>query len=712
MKNPTLLYNEGVLILKTLIIKCISRKYKINKDKVFVALNPTSLSFESSGLISIVGKSGSGKSTLINLIGGIDKPTDGEIYLNNKPYSSFKKKDWNRFYNEEIGIVFQQYNLCDELTVLTNVCLPLLIKGYDKKEAEKIAIETLNKVGIKDTHYNSVASTLSGGEQQRVCIARAIVNKPKIILCDEPTGALDSKNSIAVMELLKNISKSTLVLLVSHNLHLVNKYSDRIIEISDGKIVRDEVISTGENIESRHNNKKKRKSNWVDLIAFSNYKRRIKRNLLSALAFTITLTMAYLVSGFIINKDNSIKDACYRQFDFGSGSLSEEVSTGGKGALTLKKSYRPDYNKISGDKKINEKFNICLNFSAILPQNIGISYDSEPIDDLLYTPIYSFNNRYIDESLIYKGSVPKSDNLKEVIINESAYKTIRKKIDKDPLNETLSISHKSTFNYVDENDNYISDSLIYEKEVKVVGVVREINYLPNPKIYYSFLGLESFMKENLLVNLSTYNNRDISWYDRVKEAEPYSPISSYSYLLFLKDIKYREDAYDKSIFSGDLAFTSQSLILSDSLFNFLQVAEYGLILFLIITLMGSFLILSIMSFTSFSEDHKNSAILTSIGASDEQIQNIYLQESLFNGLISFVSSTILSIGLSKIINLIISKFVDLKDLIKVPLLEFMNVKLFFPLLMILIIFGIVLFSTVIPIYFSKKKSIKGELQSL
>ena len=108
MKNPTLLYNEGVLILKTLIIKGISRKYKINKDKVFVALNPTSLSFESSGLISIVGKSGSGKSTLINLIGGIDKPTDGEIYLNNKPYSSFKKKDWNRFYNEEIGIVFQQ----------------------------------------------------------------------------------------------------------------------------------------------------------------------------------------------------------------------------------------------------------------------------------------------------------------------------------------------------------------------------------------------------------------------------------------------------------------------------------------------------------------------------------------------------------------------------------------------------------------------------
>ena len=128
--------------------------------------------------------------------------------------------------------------------------------------------------------------------------------------------------------------------------------------------------------------------------------------------------------------------------------------------------------------------------------------------------------------------------------------------------------------------------------------------------------------------------------------------------------------------------------------------------------MGSFLILSIMSFTSFSEDHKNSAILTSIGASDEQIQNIYLQESLFNGLISFVGSTILSIGLSKIINLIISKFVDLKDLIKVPLLEFMNVKLLFPLLMILIIFGIVLFSTVIPIYFSKKKSIKGELQSL
>ena len=144
----------------------------------------------------------------------------------------------------------------------------------------------------------------------------------------------------------------------------------------------------------------------------------------------------------------------------------------------------------------------------------------------------------------------------------------------------------------------------------------------------------------------------------------------------------------------------------------MEVAEYGVILFLVITFVGSILILSIISFTSFSEDHKNSAILSSIGASDEQVQDIYVQESMFNGLISFVCSTLLAVGLSQAVNLVISKFIDLNNLIAIPFLSFMGINFLLPLIVIVGIMFVILFSTLIPIYFSKKKSIKGELQSL
>jgi ABC-type antimicrobial peptide transport system permease subunit len=144
----------------------------------------------------------------------------------------------------------------------------------------------------------------------------------------------------------------------------------------------------------------------------------------------------------------------------------------------------------------------------------------------------------------------------------------------------------------------------------------------------------------------------------------------------------------------------------------LQVAEYGVVLFLIITFIGTILILSIISFTSFSEDHKNSAILSSLGASNEEIQDIYLQESLINCVISFFVSTVLSILLSKLINLIINKFIDIHDLIKIPIMEFMGIKFLFPLIIFMIFIFITILSTLIPISFSKHKSIKGELQSL
>ena len=698
--------------MKTLLIKNLTKKYQINKDKVFTALNPTNLSFDSTGLVSIVGKSGSGKSTLLNLIARIDTPTSGEIYLYGKEYSKFKKKDDYKFLNRDIGIVFQQYNLLDDQTVLTNVEIPLLIGGMNKINAKAKAKALLESVGISYELIKNLTTKLSGGERQRVAIARAIANSPRILLCDEPTGALDSSNSVMVMELLKTISKDRLVIVVSHNLQLVKKYSDRIIELSDGKVIKDEIISNTKDNVSFDKKKIKQSSSWIDKIANRNYRKRLKRNIFSILTFSISLTMMYVVVGFITNKNNSIKEACYRQYDFGVGTLSQEIKTGGEGMLNLTKSSRPDYESVIKGTNIQEKYVICNNYSSILPQNIQFSYDSEIIDELLFAPIYSFEGDYVDNTLLSLGNSPKRDDLQHVIVNEYAYNMISKSIGKEPLNESINVKHMSTFIYVDEYDNYITDTFDFDFNMKITGVVKEINYLPSPKVYYSYAALEEYMKEKILINLSTYMDKDITWFDRVSNADNNSLISSYSYMLFLKDISYREICFDNSYFSNGLVYSSQSIILTNSLFSFLEVAEYGVILFLIITFIGSILILSIMSFTSFSEDHKNSAILSSLGATNEQIQEIYLEESMFNGIISFVVSTFAAIGLTKLINMVIHRFIDLENLIKIPFLEFMNIKMLFPLMVFIGIMFITLLSTLIPIYFSKKKSIKGELQSL
>ncbi len=698
--------------MKTLILKDLTKYYKVGKDKVFYALRRTNLVFDNNGLVVIGGKSGSGKSTFLNLLTMIDKPSNGQIIFNGKRYSSFKEKDKRRFYNSEIGIVFQDYHLLKDQTALYNVELPLLINGINKKTATLRAKEALIKVGIGEELHNSVVSKLSGGECQRVSIARAIINNPKILYCDEPTGALDSNNSVNVFDILKTYSKKCLVICVTHNLLLAKKYADRLIELSDGKIVNDEIIKATPEIVIDKKNKCRNGSSWINKLFLSNYKKRIKRNLFCVLSFTISLTMMYLVMGFVSNKDRAIKESVFRQLDFGSGLISEEVKTSSSGLLSLTKTNRPKLDTLMSNTKISEKFIISPNFSAIFPQNIKILYQDTPVSDIDVLPIYSFQKDYIDKTLLLYGEIPKEDNLKSVVINEAALNILNSQINKSPLYEKFKIKNQLITSYVDENEFEVIDTFTFDRYFEVSGVVKEINYLSRPKIYYSHLALEEYLKEYIIDNLSTYNGYKTTWFDRILNTEDFSILSSYSYRLFLKDIKDRESVFEDHSFGKNLVFNSQSIVLAESLFNFLQVAEYGIILFFAITFLGSILILSIMSFANYSEDHKNSAILTSLGASNDDISSIYLLESLLDGLISLILSTIIAIPIVSLVNKFIYKKIDVFNTIAIPFESFMGIKYLFPILVILGIVFVCLFSTILPILFSKKKSLKGELQTL
>lgn len=218
-------------------LKNITKDYKVGDEKVH-ALKGVSIDFRESEFVSILGQSGCGKTTLLNIIGGLDRYTEGDLIIGGKSTKKFKNADWDTYRNHSIGFVFQSYNLIPHQTVLANVELALTLSGVSKTERRQRAKDALVKVGLGD-QLKKKPNQMSGGQMQRVAIARALVNEPDILLADEPTGALDSETSVQIMELLKEISKDKLIIMVTHNPELAEKYSNRIIRLLDGRVVDD-----------------------------------------------------------------------------------------------------------------------------------------------------------------------------------------------------------------------------------------------------------------------------------------------------------------------------------------------------------------------------------------------------------------------------------------------------------------------------------------
>ncbi len=218
-------------------LKNITKVYKTG-DFEQKALDDVSISFRKNEFVSILGRSGGGKTTLLNIIGGLDKYTSGDLLIDGKSTKNFNDSDWDYYRNVSVGFIFQSYNLISHQTILSNVELALTLSSVKKEDRKRRAIEALDKVGLKDHIYKKPAE-LSGGQMQRVAIARALVNNPEIVLADEPTGALDTNTSKQIMDLLKEIAKDRLVIMVTHNPELAEKYSTRIVKIRDGVILDD-----------------------------------------------------------------------------------------------------------------------------------------------------------------------------------------------------------------------------------------------------------------------------------------------------------------------------------------------------------------------------------------------------------------------------------------------------------------------------------------
>ena len=220
-----------------LTLKGITKEYSAGDMKV-EALRGVDLEFGKSEFTAILGPSGCGKTTLLNIIGGLDRYDEGDLLINGRSTKEFREKDWNTYRNHSIGFVFQTYNLIPHQTVLANVELALTLAGVSREERKRRATEALAKVGLSD-QLKKKPNQMSGGQMQRVAIARALVNNPDILLADEPTGALDSETSIQVMEILREIAREKLVIMVTHNPELAEAYATRTIRLLDGKVISD-----------------------------------------------------------------------------------------------------------------------------------------------------------------------------------------------------------------------------------------------------------------------------------------------------------------------------------------------------------------------------------------------------------------------------------------------------------------------------------------
>ena len=289
-------------------LKNIHKSYKMG-DVEQKVLKGIDIKFRDNEFASILGTSGSGKTTLLNIIGGLDKYDSGELIIDGVSTKEYKSRDWDTYRNYRVGFIFQSYNLIMHQTILSNVEMALTLSGVSKQERKKRATEALIKVGLKD-HINKRPNQLSGGQMQRVAIARALVNNPEIILADEPTGALDSKTSVQIMDLLKEIAKDKLVIMVTHNPDLAKEYSTRIIELKDGVVISDNNPCKKEKEEV-----KERKTSRTSMslftslsLSFNNLLTKKGRTFLTAFAGSIGIIGIALILSLSNGVSNYIKD--------------------------------------------------------------------------------------------------------------------------------------------------------------------------------------------------------------------------------------------------------------------------------------------------------------------------------------------------------------------------------------------------------------------
>lgn len=471
-------------------LKNINKSYKTG-NFVQHALKNVDLSFRKNEFVAILGPSGSGKTTLLNIIGGLDRYDSGDLIINGKSTKKFKATEWDSYRNNCVGFIFQSYNLISHISVLENVEMALTLSGYKRKNKKEKALEALEKVGLKDHAYKK-PNQLSGGQMQRVAIARSLVNDPDIILADEPTGALDSATSVQIMNLIKEIAKDKLVIMVTHNPELAKDYANRIIEFKDGETLSDSnpINSEEENLGKVHIRKTVLSYLSAIHLSFNNIKTKKGRTFLTAFAASIGIIGIALIlslsNGFQLQIDKFEKSTLSQMpitissqaMQMDESTIEEQMQTN-----TDKKDKYPNEKVVKPTESVVEKMihtnNITsdyLNYVDSIDKNLlsGISYLKKTSLNLV-TVDKDNNYKKIDmsNSMSYQ-LFPTRTSEKETGVVEDNYDVLAGSIDSKEIGLILAIDSK---NGVDkslieslgfDSTKNISFNDILNKEIKLV----------------------------------------------------------------------------------------------------------------------------------------------------------------------------------------------------------------------------------------------------
>lgn len=567
-----------------LTLKNISMQYEGSNNLI---LNNINLSFGENGLVSILGPSGCGKTTLLNIIGGLDKPTNGRVLFDGHDITKLKRKELDKYHNRIIGFVYQNYNLIDYLNVVDNI--ELINKNIYIKEL-------LEQFSLSSKKYKKIKH-LSGGEKQRVAIARSISNNPKILLCDEPTGALDTKTGHTIMKFLKSISSEILVIMVTHNKELANTYSDRIISLEDGNIVYDSNSYEEPSYEIKNFFKTKIKITRILNIILKNLQSKYKRNILSVIAFSVGLISLGLVLGISsgFNKSMELEEKnSLSKYPIYISETSTNLDNELNNIFEEKSNIEDEYIYKKENGHINKLDFEYINSLSKIEEFLNYQINTYLIQD----KIINVSDKVIKELEIIKGH--NIENKNEILLIAT-----NNTVDENILRSLNLSGNKFSF------DEILNREIKIKKEkYKVVGIakVNEDSYL---NTLSGLLSISDFPKQ-IPLNISLYP----------KDYE--SKKSVLNHLNNYKDIEYTD--YSSSIKN-----------LSKTLMNGITII---LLSFSTISLLVSTIMIGIVSYISVLERIKEIGLFKSLGLSNFHVKNIFLFENIILGIIASILSFI------------------------------------------------------------------------
>lgn len=631
-------------------VKNISKSFPIDENRENVILNDVSFSLGDRGFYFIVGKSGCGKSTFLNILMGLMKPDNGEVIFNGKDIIKFDTSSLSNYLKDDVGIIFQSYNLLNDYTVKENLKVASSIKGVD--EIEKIS-SLLLRYGLLDKE-DSLVESLSGGEKQRVALVRALISSPKILFCDEPTGALDKENSIQLMEELRVLSKRMLVICVSHNSDLYSAYGDGVIELSNGHVKftkRHEPgsISQDDKTKEAHSSRGK----IPGLVTTKNMKKNFKYNVINSISagFSLFLMVISLFfdSGIKANKDVLLNSYADSNIYIVTKNYEEEIEDS---LVSLVKSEKPSYEEV---QTFFYEIEDCLIFDDFSYFNSGernITDGETSFKEFTLKPY--FNKNYASN---------------DFIINQNFADAYEKKFSKKlQVDDELEINLKRDYLYFNETN---SENIIETFSLKLKGQIREIrkefSYLNSPVIYYSPPFYEELLKKVNAEKTSEVEGKEVTFFDLLSRAKGDDPITNYAYNIVAlneeTNLKIQEIIDEKS--SATLSLSSNSKTLVNSFLTLSSSVFLGVDIFIIIAIVTSVFISGFLSYSSSLRSRKQSAILSILGAKRKDIIKIYLKEEMFYTLIGLLIGLVFTVVAANLINMFLADFFVTSTLINI-----------------------------------------------